>query len=96
MNEDFSRRVLRMVVGKVCQPLGMHGMHTSVCETMVDLLKTYILILAQKNSFHTQRGIISIEGKPSKLRSRRSSGVCGHWLDTFRVLLRVYGWFVHS
>ncbi len=56
MNDDFARKVLKIVVGKVCQPLGVHGMQTSVCEVMTDVLKTYLLTLAKTTASYSVHG----------------------------------------
>ena len=56
MNEEFARQVLRKVVGRVCQPLGVHGMQSTVCETMTDVLKSYLLTLAKTTSSYCLHG----------------------------------------
>lgn len=56
MSEDFSRKVLRVVVGKLCLPLGIHGMQTSVCETLTDVLKNYILTLGRTTASYSLHG----------------------------------------
>lgn len=56
MSEEFSRQVLKVVVAKICQPLGVHGMQSSVCETMTDVLKDYILTLARTASTYSSHG----------------------------------------
>ena len=42
MTDEFTHRILRMVIGRVCQPLGVHGMQQSVCDCMADVLKQFI------------------------------------------------------
>ncbi len=71
MSDEFSRRVLRMVVGKVCQPLGVHGMQTSVCETMTDVLKTYILTLARTTNSYCIHGELKLFRLPGTSKSLR-------------------------
>jgi hypothetical protein len=39
MTDEFTHRILRMVIGRVCQPLDVHGMQQSVCDCMADVLK---------------------------------------------------------
>ena len=56
MNDEFARRVLRVVVGKVCQPLGVHGMYSSVCDTLTDVLKTYLLTLGKTTASYSVHG----------------------------------------
>lgn len=56
MSDEFSRQVLRMVVGKVCQPLGVHGMQTSVCEVLTDVLKNYLLTLGRTTAAYCTHG----------------------------------------
>lgn len=56
MDDEFARRVLRVVVGKVCQPLGVHGMQTSVCETLTDVLKKYLLTLGRTTASFSVHG----------------------------------------
>lgn len=56
MSDDFSRQVLRIVVGKLCQPLGVHGMQTSVCETLTDVLKNYLLTLGKTTASYCGHG----------------------------------------
>lgn len=56
MSDEFARAVLKVVVGKVCQPLGVHGMQLSVCETMTDVLKTYLLTLGKTTAAYCVHG----------------------------------------
>lgn len=58
MNEDYARQVLRAVLGRVCQPLGVHGMQSSVCETMADVLKRYLLALGRTTAAYCAHGEI--------------------------------------
>jgi hypothetical protein len=56
MNDEFARAVLKVVVGKVCQPLGVHGMQLSVCETLTDVLKMYLLTLGKTTASYSVHG----------------------------------------
>ncbi len=56
MSDDFARKVLRVVVGKACQPLGVHGIQSGACETMADVLKNYILTLAKTTTAYSVHG----------------------------------------
>ena len=56
MSEEFSRQVLKIVVGKVCLPLGVHGMQTGVYETLTDVLKNYLLTLGKTTAAYCNHG----------------------------------------
>lgn len=56
MSEEFTHQVLRKVVGRVCQPLGVHGMQQSVCDCMADILKQYILTLGRTAGSYCAHG----------------------------------------
>ena len=56
MTEEFTHHILRMVVGRVCQPLGVHGMHQSVCDCMADVLKHYLLTLGRTTASYSSHG----------------------------------------
>lgn len=62
MNDEFARRVLEVVVGKVCLPLGVHSMHMSVCETLTDVLKTFLLTLGRTTASYSVHGELA-EGR---------------------------------
>ena len=62
MSDEFTHHILRTVVGRVCQPLGVHGMQQSVCDCMADVLKQYILTLGKT------AGSYSAHGKPGNER----------------------------
>ena len=56
MTDEFTHRILRMVIGRVCQPLGVHGMQQSVCDCMADVLKQYILTLGRTTASYCAHG----------------------------------------
>ena len=60
MNEEFAKAVLKVVVGKVCQPLGVHGMQLSVCEALTDVLKTYLLTLGRTTAAYSAHGKVDL------------------------------------
>jgi len=45
-----------MAVGKICQPLGVHGMQNTVCETLTDVLKNYLLTLGRTTASYSLHG----------------------------------------
>ena len=56
MSEEFSHQLLRVVVAKLCQPLGWHGMHVSAGDVLTDVMKHYILTLAKTTSAYSALG----------------------------------------
>jgi len=56
MNEEYARQVLRVVLGRVCQPLGVHGMQTSVCDALVDVLRQYLIVLGRTTTSYCTHG----------------------------------------
>ena len=54
--EEFTHHILRTVIGRVCQPLGVHGMNQSVCDCMADVLKQYILTLGRTTASYSAHG----------------------------------------
>ena len=92
MNEEFARQVLRVVVGKVCQPLGVHGMHTSVCETLTDVLKTYLLTLGRTTASYSLHGKYKKKGGRDRYEKGRDRGGDGNYMNEGPVKTRFLCW----
>ena len=56
MSDEFTHHVLRMVVARICQPLGVHGMQNSVCDALADILKNYLLTLGKTTAAYSWHG----------------------------------------
>ncbi len=56
MNDEYSRQVLRAVLGSVCQPLGVHGLRSNVCDTLVDVLGQYLMVVGRRTSAYSTHG----------------------------------------
>jgi len=56
MGEEFTQLVLKMVVGKICQPLGWHAMTSSAGDVLADVMKQYLLSLSKTASAYSAHG----------------------------------------
>lgn len=56
MSDEFNHHLLRMIVARICQPLGVHGMHMSVCDALADVLKNYLLTLGKTTAAYSWHG----------------------------------------
>ncbi len=56
MSEEFTQRVLRQVVGRICQPLGWHAMNSDAADVLSDITKQYILTLGRTTAAYSCHG----------------------------------------
>ena len=56
MSEEYTHHLLRMVAGRICQPLGWQAIHSSACDVLVDIMKHYMLTVAKTTSGYSCHG----------------------------------------
>lgn len=56
MCEDFSHQLLRLVVGRICQPLGWHAMNSNAADVLADVTRQYILTLGRTTAAYSCHG----------------------------------------
>ena len=61
MGDEFTHQILRMVVGRICQPLGWHAMNSNAGDALADIMKHYMTTLAKTTAAYSSHGRYNIK-----------------------------------
>ena len=69
MADDFTHQILRMVVARICQPLGWHAMNSNAGDVLADIMRQYILTIGRTTTAYTCHGEFRAENKKNSVYS---------------------------